>query len=198
MLRKPIRIPKIKLPENPIILAVITRDRNLPLVAAIEFTNRLFYRRPVKKYALSFPSKSRDDVDRPGNQRSPLIYVNAITRAGTHVVHGSILIAPLPTTKYGDLAFRDDHIVRLGIAAHAKLGPDRLHRRGTALNPERPIGIVRDLIGGFVRAPAHDGHDSGTMADSIPVAWRTVLRRHAGQFGLLSGMVSGMPGMLSA
>jgi len=34
----------------------------------------------------------------------------------------------------------------------------------------------------LVRVPAHDGHDSGMMADSIPEAWRTVFRRQAGQF----------------
>jgi hypothetical protein len=49
-----------------------------------------------------------------------------------------------------------------------------------------------------LRAPAHDGQDSGMMADSIPAAWRTVFRRHAGQLGPTSGIVSGMPGTLSA
>jgi hypothetical protein len=49
-----------------------------------------------------------------------------------------------------------------------------------------------------VRAPAHDGQDSGVMADSIPAAWRTVFRSHAGQFGSTSGTLSGMPGTLSA
>ncbi len=36
---------------------------------------------------------------------------------------------------------------------------------------------------GHVRAPAHDGHDSETMADSVPTAWRTVFRRHGGHSG---------------
>lgn len=33
-----------------------------------------------------------------------------------------------------------------------------------------------------LRVPAHDGHDSGMMADSIPAAWRTVFRHQAGHF----------------
>jgi len=33
-----------------------------------------------------------------------------------------------------------------------------------------------------VRAPGHDGHDSGMMADSVLVAWRTLFRRDGEQF----------------
>jgi hypothetical protein len=36
------------------------------------------------------------------------------------------------------------------------------------------------------------------MADSIPMAWRTVLRNDAGQFWMMSGMVPVMAGTLSA
>ena len=46
-----------------------------------------------------------------------------------------------------------------------------------------------------VRAPAHDGHDSGVMADSVPAARRTLFRPDGGQFGVRSGKVSAMPGM---
>ena len=46
--------------------------------------------------------------------------------------------------------------------------------------------------GGEVRVPAHDGHDSGPMADTIPAAWRTVFRPDGGQFGGRSGTLSAM------
>ena len=36
------------------------------------------------------------------------------------------------------------------------------------------------------------------MADSIPGPWRTAFREHGGRFWQSSGMVSAMPGTLSA
>ena len=87
---------------------------------------------------------------------------------------------------------KDSHGQTIGLGSHV----------GTALGIHL-LGLeVSDpalaKISGRLRAPAHDGHDSGVMADSIPAAWRTVFRSHAGQFGPISGMVSGMPGTLSA
>ena len=43
-----------------------------------------------------------------------------------------------------------------------------------------------------VRVPAHDGHDSEPMADTVPTAWRTVFRWHGGQFGGRIGTLSAM------
>jgi transposase InsO family protein len=45
---------------------------------------------------------------------------------------------------------------------------------------------------GVVRVPAHDGHDSGPMADTIPTAWRTMFRPDGGHFGGRSGTLSAM------
>jgi hypothetical protein len=46
--------------------------------------------------------------------------------------------------------------------------------------------------GPLVRVPAHDGHGSEPMADTVPTAWRTVFRWHGGQFGGRIGMLSAM------
>lgn len=67
--------------------------------------------------------------------------------------------------------------------------------KGIRIERARQFG---DVYPALVRAPAHDGQDSGMMADSIPAAWRTVFWSHAGQFGPPSGMVSGMLGTLFA
>jgi hypothetical protein len=42
------------------------------------------------------------------------------------------------------------------------------------------------------RIPAHDGQDSGAMADTVPVAWRTGFRPDGGHFRRWSGRVSAM------
>lgn len=44
----------------------------------------------------------------------------------------------------------------------------------------------------LMRVPAHDGHDSGPMADTIPAAWWTAFRPDGGHFGGQSGTVSAM------
>jgi len=52
---------------------------------------------------------------------------------------------------------------------------------------ETPFGL--ELL---VRVPAHDGHDSGAMADTVPAAWRTVFRPGGGHFRCWTGRVSAM------
>jgi hypothetical protein len=43
-----------------------------------------------------------------------------------------------------------------------------------------------------LRVPAHGGHDSGLMADSVPASWRTAFRFDGGHCLGRSGMVSAM------
>lgn len=54
--------------------------------------------------------------------------------------------------------------------------------------PSRPIRLIVP----FVRVPAHGGHDSGLMADSVPASWRTAFRFDGGHFLGRFGMVSAM------
>jgi len=54
------------------------------------------------------------------------------------------------------------------------------------------LAAVLDWYSRKVRVPAHDGQDSGAMADTVPVAWRTVFRPDGGQFRCGTGRVSAM------
>jgi hypothetical protein len=53
---------------------------------------------------------------------------------------------------------------------------------------DRLLGAFRVLL----RVPAHDGHDSEPMADTVPAAWRTAFRWHGGHFGASAGTLSAM------
>jgi len=57
--------------------------------------------------------------------------------------------------------------------------------------------VVTNLKHSPLRAPGHDGQDSGLMADSIPATRRTLFRRDGGQFEVTAGTLSAMPGMSS-
>jgi hypothetical protein len=56
----------------------------------------------------------------------------------------------------------------------------------------KPPGIFVSSGQVHLRVPAHDGHDSGLMADSVPEAWRTVFRPDGGHFPDRSGTVSAL------
>ena len=43
-----------------------------------------------------------------------------------------------------------------------------------------------------LRVPAHAGHDSDLMPDSVPASWRTAFRSEGGHFSGRSGMLSAM------
>jgi hypothetical protein len=43
-----------------------------------------------------------------------------------------------------------------------------------------------------LRIPAHGGHDSDLMPDSVPASWRTAFRFEGGHFLARSGMLSAM------
>ena len=78
----------------------------------------------------------------------------------------------------------------------------RLTYQWTSLKMQKDVDVivgalavrtgVQMLTGLWVRVPAHDGHDSGAMADTVPVAWRTVFRLDSGHFRCSTGKVSAM------
>ena len=73
------------------------------------------------------------------------------------------------------------YVAMTRMTEHLLLTYDRESRRSCGGSSRRGL-----------RVPAHDGHDSEPMADTIPMAWRTVFRWHGGHFGGRIGMLSAM------
>jgi hypothetical protein len=77
---------------------------------------------------------------------------------------------------------------------HAPLGFDRDNSASVQVDGYLPRDgeDMKGLWAQVLRVPAHDGHGSEPMADTVPTAWRTVFRWHGGQFGGRIGMLSAM------
>lgn len=94
----------------------------------------------------------------------------------------------------GDLAAHDgDNALRRRLKHYAQ--PDLLviDEVGYLSYGNRHADLLFNIINRrYVRVPAHDGHDPGPMADSLPAAWRTAFQPDGGHFGGRSGTVSAM------
>jgi hypothetical protein len=90
-----------------------------------------------------------------------------------------------PGMKLSDLDLEQEIINALWSQLNGNLDYESFRAIGSAYP-------MSEAVYAELRVPAHDGHDSETMADTIPTAWRTVFRPHGGHFGGGIGTLSAM------